>query len=155
MSHVLKALLLGCSLFILACGHLLTPAELDTQGSKKFAGNKDAVYGATVNALVDQGYEIALMNPETGAVKTHRRFTGAAAYYRLYLVRVEESGPGAVTVRAEPRVFQGADDISGKKIWNMDYENKLWGQLFKAIQDNLDTGLTNLQATPTAGPVTQ
>jgi hypothetical protein len=146
-------------------GHTLTPGDVDAHGTRAFSAPYATVFAASQSGLVSVGYEIAQASEGAGIIKTDRRLVKAVAsggggvataqgYYRMYVLRLEDRGNNEIVVRAEPRMFQGAADISGNSIWAMDGpagEIALWDQLFREIQDSIDMGIG--EVTHQAGPV--
>lgn len=153
-----RALMLGllaASLVSLACGARgaqLTQADIDTSGTRTFDAPIAKVFVAAQSGLVADGYELALVNPERGIIKTKRKFLRAAAsatssysataveISRQYLLTVTAVDAGKTRVQVTPRVYQGDADLSAGAVWDMESpqgERALWNRLFKEIADSL------------------
>ena len=151
-----RALMLGfvtSALLSLACGGAeLTKTEIDTSGTHTYAAPLAKVFSATQAALVADGYEIAVTNPEKGIIKTKRKYLSSAAQRtssstavaqditRQYLLTLTAVDAGQTKVLAVPRVFQGDADVSEGSVWVIEGpqgERALWTRLFKGIDDSL------------------
>jgi hypothetical protein len=144
--------LLGFLLLLAACGQgqLMTPAEIDQNGTRVFQAPPAKVFVASVAALRSQGYEIAAADPAKGSIVTKPKLVSAIAtgdanqaqavgILRRYRLSLTPSGAGT-KVRVEPGAFQGTADISAHEVWVLDGpggERAQWSQLFQEIQANL------------------
>lgn len=142
--------LLGLALFVSFLGgcRLITPAELEQFGTRKYDGrSKATVMKATIAALRSQGYEIASVDDDAGRVKTGPKVvvvtaastgygTAAATASELaWTIDVEGQSSGAV-VHALPRGYQGGNEIEATK-FNYDYARKAFATLFSEIDSEM------------------
>ena len=125
----------------------LTPAEIQSHGTRSFDAPPEKVFEATVAALKTEGYDVALAKPEKGIIKTARKLvradavgdTSAVAVSRQYIITIRSDG-GKTIVEAVPKVFEGEADVSDGSVWILDGqagEHELWNHLFTDIHDNL------------------
>lgn len=131
-------------------GAAMTPAEVQTHGTHRFAAPPARVFAATVTALELEGYEVALSRPDEGRIKTNRKVVRADAVgnqyavtaveiARQYEITVEKDGDGA-KVTATPRVFVGEAEVSDQAVWQLEGpagERTLWKRLFEEVDEAL------------------
>jgi hypothetical protein len=129
----------------------LTPQEIQAHGVVLVRAAPERVFKASVEALKALGYEIGEESPDKGLIVTKRRSVasppegsaeGAAAhdYYRQYTLEIRGAGGGTSRVKVTPAIFDGADDISARKVWDLESpvgERELWKQLFAKIEQKL------------------
>lgn len=132
-------------------GALMTPEEIGSHGTHKFASSEAETFAATIGALRTLGYIVTVANEEKGMIKTDRKPLRAQAYAgggqavavevtRQYYVRLESTDASNTTVVAEPKVFIGERDVTNDKVWMLEGpegERELWRRLFAEIQSNL------------------
>jgi hypothetical protein len=150
-----RAALAGLAVFassgcVVVSGAPMTPQVIQEAGTHTFAAPLPKVFAATKSALESEGYPIALAAIDKGLIKTGQRTIRAVAQgnaysavaveiTRQYVVHVTQSG-GATVVVAEPRIFQGNDELTDRPIWDLDSpagERALWQRLFRDVQEAL------------------
>jgi hypothetical protein len=129
-------------------GAALTPKELDAHGVMSFKAPPEKVFKAALEALKVLGYEIAVEQPDKGlivtkhrlvrdvAVGTSARTAVEVAYSRQYTIEIKGNAAGSRVI-ATPALFENADDISAKPVWDLESaggEHELWKQLFAKIE---------------------
>jgi hypothetical protein len=131
-------------------GRPLTPSDISAYGTARFDAPLPKVFRAVQEALKSEGYQIATADASKQMIKTDRKLVRAVAVgtahsaqaieiTRQYVVKLETEG-GRTVVVAEPRVFQGDQDLSAQEVWDIDGpmgERALWGQLFKDVNEAL------------------
>lgn len=150
MSRFIFSILLT---LVTACGpqgRPMTAADVAGDGTHRFDAPKAKVFAAVQQALKSEGYEIATADAAKGLIKTDRKLVRAVAVgndvtatataiTRQYVVKLETEGTVTV-VSAEPRVFQGDQDLSSGNVWDFDSpagERALWQQLFRDTEEAL------------------
>lgn len=148
-----RSLLLAALTLLFACGpggRTLTPHDVSSYGTARFEAPAPKVFGAVQEALKAEGYEIATADASKQLIKTNRKLVRAVAVgdqysaqaisiTRQYVIKLETEGKETIVV-AEPRVFQGDQDLSSQEVWDLDSpagERALWSQLFKDIGEAL------------------
>jgi hypothetical protein len=140
-------------------GAYMTPQEIDADGTGRFHESPRVVLSATVAALKGEGFDIAVVNPGQGLVKTSLRLiqtdavgggglARAYSYYRQYVVHVT-AGLGGTLVRAEPHIFEDETEISDQRIWDINSphgERVLWQRLFSDIAEAIPGDATQTSA---------
>ena len=134
-----------------AGGAALTPKEIDAHGIIVLRSSPEKAFKASAEALKALGYELGVEEPEKGLLVTKRRSiagiaadtAGAASersYFRQYTIEIKSGGGGTTRVKVTPALFESADDISAKKVWDLESpvgERELWKQLFAKIEQLL------------------
>lgn len=121
----------------------LTPQEIDAHGVIVLRASPERVFKASVEALKALGYEIETETPEKGLVVTKRRSMPSATehnYFRQYTLEIKSGGGGTSRVRATPALFDNEENISAKKVWDLESslgEHEMWKQLFARIEQLL------------------
>jgi hypothetical protein len=129
----------------------LTPQEIQAHGIVMVRAAPERVFKASLDALKTLGYEIAEESPDKGLIVTKRRSLPSLAegsapgatvhdYYRQYTIEIRGAGGGTSRVKATPAIFDGGDDVSARKVWDLESpvgERELWKQLFAKIEQLL------------------
>jgi hypothetical protein len=129
----------------------LTPQEIQAHGVVVVRASPERVFKASLAALQALGYEIAEESPEKGLIVTKRRSVPSLAegsaesatvheYFRQYTIEIRGAGGGTSRVKVTPAIFDGGDDVSGRKVWDLESpvgERELWKQLFAKIEQML------------------
>lgn len=152
MTLLLALLLTAAGAGLPGCttGKQLTAVDIETHGTRTYDKPIDAVMKAATQALAGEGYEIAIVSPEKGLVKTTRKRLGAQAtgnansamvttYSRAFTLRFTDVG-GKTKVVATPSVFANDNDLSAGAIWVVEGphgEVEHWARLFKGIDELL------------------
>ena len=133
-------------------GAVMTPAEVDANGTHVFAASHADTFKATAGALQTLGYQLTMTDEGKGILKTDRKLLQARAVAtssvsasavqvtRQYYVRITSTDATSTAVVAEPKVFIGERDVSGDEVWALEGpegERELWRRLFAEIQSNL------------------
>lgn len=131
-------------------GKQLTAKDIDTHGTRTYDKPMDAVMKAAAQALAGEGYEIAIVNPEKGILKTARKRLGTQAtgnansanvvtYSRVFMLRFNDVA-GKTKVVATPSVYANDNDLSAGAVWVIEGpqgEVGHWQRLFKGIDEML------------------
>jgi hypothetical protein len=153
VANMWRSFLVSALTLLSACGPTgrpLTPNDIASSGTARFEAPLSKVFNATQDALKSEGYEIATADESKHLIKTNRKLIRAVAVgdqysaqattiSRQYVVKLESEGKSTV-VMAEPRVYQGDQDLSAEPVWDLDSpagERALWSQLFKDIGEAL------------------
>lgn len=133
-------------------GAMLTQQEIDANGTHTFNAPAEKVMKAAADALKSDGYEIAVVNPEKGLIKTGRKGLGtqvsggqysasAVTYSRQMSLTIKPAGDGnGTTVTARPRVYANDNDLSEGAVWALEGpqgERAIWSRLFREIEEGL------------------
>lgn len=143
---LISSLLVSCSV-----GSYMTQEMISENGVKTYEYDKDEVWDAVKAALVTKGYEIAYEDQEKGKINTKQKLVSqsavigdysaqSVAYYRQYLVKIETISSHQTKVTLQPKVYQGSNDISDKKVWDIESEKgeiQLWEKMFNEIDELL------------------
>jgi hypothetical protein len=129
---------------------VLTPQEVQAHGVVVVRAAPERVFKASLGALKALGYEIAEESAEKGLIVTKRRSVPGIAegsaegaghdYFRQYTIEIRGGGGGTSRVKATPAIFDSGDDISARKVWDLESpvgERELWKQLFAKIEQML------------------
>lgn len=152
-----RSLLLACVLTAAAgaltgcvSGKQLTATDIEAHGTRTYDKPIDVVMKAAGQALAGEGYEIAIVSPEKGLLKTGRKTLGSQAtgnatsamvttYSRVFTLRFTDVG-GKTKLVATPSVFANDNDLSAGAVWVVEGpqgETAHWMRLFKGIDELL------------------
>ncbi len=131
-------------------GAALTQQEIEAHGIMSFKAPPEKVFKAALDALKVLDYEIAVERADKGLIVTKHHLVrdmavGSGntaveiAYARQYTIEIRGNAAGC-RVTATPAVFANTEDISAKKVWDLESaqgERELWKQLFAKIEQLL------------------
>lgn len=151
MKKYLLFLFIGGLLTSCVMGKLMTEEIISQNGTQTFENNFDEVWDAVKGVLLTEGYELAYEKKEKGIINTGQKLIRATAQgnsysaqstgiYRQYLVRIIKEAENQTKVVLTPKIYQGNNDISGKKIWVLEGKNGevfLWEKFFKKVEELL------------------
>ncbi len=141
----LAGLVVSSSLVALAgCGggKVLSADEVKAHGVLILRTSPPKAFKASLEALKQLGYEIAVEDLEHGLIVTKRKslpdlsVANNTTFMKQYTIEVRDAG-GASRITATPAIFAGDVDASSRKLWDLDGplgERELWKQLFAKIE---------------------
>lgn len=114
----------------------LTPNDVRDYGTRTIHAPHAVVVNAAVDTLVGQGFEVADRDPTTHQIRTARRalVTFRMTKYSTMWILTLSDTPDGVRVIAEPFLFDGDRDISGKSVWELEDARGKWAELFEGIE---------------------
>jgi len=146
---LLAALALAAPI-VAGCGRTITPAEIDTYGTRAYRGpTKAQTVKATSVALASLGYEVVLADATSGVVKTSPKVVQTHAYGSQYsATSIQDalawsvqvtSTPNGSLVRAKPRAYRNGQPLDDSQLM-ASYMQKAFETLFTEIETNLPAG---------------
>jgi hypothetical protein len=126
-------------------GPVITPEEVKSHGTIVLRTTGEKAFKASLEALKQLGYEIAIEDLTKALIVTKRKnlpdlsAANGALYTKQYTIEVRDTG-GATRVTATPAIFRNDVDVSEKKVWELDGpigERELWRQLLAKIEQLL------------------
>jgi len=150
----MKTALIVAALSLGACAHVsgdvMDEREIAANGERDFKAPYNKVFGAVVEALKAEGYDVVVANREKGVIRTNRRDVRTVAhgsryvamaitYSRQYVVNIGAVADNAVRVRATPHIFANNEEMGGS-VWVLEGphgERALWDRLFATAKESL------------------
>jgi len=146
----IKLFALFLIIFLSSCvtnGKYMTAKTVETHGTKIYNSSYENVWNAVKGTLATNGYDIAYEDPEKGIINTKQKIINmygangqVTAYYRQYLVSISVISDNQIKVVLSPKLFEGNNDITGRKVWVMSGPNgeiTLWNKFFKDVSNLL------------------
>lgn len=132
--------LVVCSLSAaFACGRsgpehvVLGPADIQSGGTRFFAGSHDVVHGACVEALRNLSLDPVKVSVDEIVSGKRPYVSDRPRFSHGYTLRLRDV-PGGVQVEATPWLFDGAVDISSRPVWDRGDQRTDWNGLFLQIE---------------------
>lgn len=147
------ALVLGVTLAAsAACARPITPSELYTFGSRRYAGRStEELVAASSVALKTLGYRVIVADATTGRVKTAPKTivvqaadgeptttTNASMTWTLEVTPARE-GANGIEIHAMPQTNVGGRELPVAGNATVDYMQTQFSELWKEIDDSLQT----------------